>query len=224
MTSDSQLPTKVADRVTRWRNDNSPPQKAIDWPRHRWLSKIPEYSELIRNLPESLEREHVRRMAMHAADHEAGAAHAFIAAMAWGFGMSGYGPWRTRRMLDNTPQALQHLRQAATTVRGAGAIAGYRYLANEGRIAGLGPAFGTKFLYFIPQAVSGPHALIHDAVVTAAICSHGGPHLSPRAWSTLTYETFLGQLGSWSAVVGVEPTDLEMILFSSSVNPNSQRA
>lgn len=83
----------------------------------------------------------------------------FLAAMAWGFGTTGYGWYRTSQILscgeDRVVDAVSAIAAAART---GGPEAAYRAFAGEGagRLVGLGPAFASKIAYFAAFDSTGP--------------------------------------------------------------------
>lgn len=199
----------------RWDAVGRPAQSPISWPRQRWEVSFPEHVDLLGRLPDTIGREDVRIRARGAAASEAAAVEAFVASMVWGYGGVGYGRWRTRRVLDATPAAPELLRRAAEIQQASGAVEAYRFLANDGRMKFLGPAFATKFLHFVPQHDDGPGALILDAIVSRAIGSFSRISLSATAWRTRTYERYLALVGGWADDLGIDPVDTEMLLFVS---------
>lgn len=209
------VPDELTSLVQRWDAARRPAQSAIDWPRTAWTAAIPAHAGLMKALPERIDRELVRTLAHTAAGGDGQAMTAFVAAMVWGYGRTGYGPWRTCRVLEQNPAVVTHLRRAAEIQASAGAVESYRYLANEGRMRYLGPAFATKFLHFVPQCDGGPPALILDAVVSRAIAAMTGVRLRSTVWRTTTYERYLDLVAGWSDVLGVEPETVEMLLFVS---------
>ena len=68
----------------------------------------------------------------------------------------GYGPFRVRRLFDITPIADARLRAAASKLSERAPVAAYALLGDKGvpRLSRLGPAFGTKFLYFCSRPES----------------------------------------------------------------------
>lgn len=206
-------PSSVVALIEAWRAAGSCPQRPIPWPRQSWINGLPEHAGLFRRLPDELSRDVVRVNARAAGTSPALAVESFLVAMAWGYGMVGYGCWRTAHVLQQNPSAAAELQCTARIVARDGTIAGYRHLANEGRLKFLGPAFGTKYLHFIPQAATGQSALIHDAVVSASIRAHGGPSFSAR-WSTRNYKEYLDLLTRWSQHLQVDAVDLETSLFT----------
>jgi hypothetical protein len=216
MTRDeASVPGALVALADRWRRAGGPAQSAIPWPRLAWEPVMPTHANLLAGLPDRIGREHVRSMAACAADDDERAINAFVASMVWGFGRVGYGPWRTRRILDENPGVASQLRRSAEIQAQAGAVESYRYLANEGRIRFLGPAFATKYLHFVPQAITGPPALILDAVVSRAIATMTGAALRPTIWRTATYARYLDLVVGWSDALGADPPTIEMLLFVS---------
>lgn len=93
--------------------------------------------------------------AVRAAERSESWAEAFVATQVWGYGGIGYGPHRTRQVLAR-PNADAVLTETVSLLVDEGAVAAYEALNT---LHGLGPAFFTKFLYFVGLAlpeVKGP--------------------------------------------------------------------
>lgn len=96
-----------------------------------------------------------------------------VASYAWGQGANGYGPHRMAQVIDSAGGSAlleRRLAQATHILATQGSQAAYRNM--RGAITGLGPAFYTKFLYFVGHARpphTGPAPLILDARVAAAV-------------------------------------------------------
>ncbi|HLS49778.1 MAG TPA: hypothetical protein VK024_07260 [Actinomycetaceae bacterium] len=152
---------------------------------------------------------------------------AFVVAMVWGYGSSGYGPYRTRAVLTGhrspqgrsiEPNVVERLRESATIAREKGAVEGFRYLNNRnlGRIAYLGPAFFTKWLY--AATARGVHdsreaAPVLDARVLGWVNHHTDLHLRPRL--TEDYARYLAALTVWgtAAEPARTPVAVEEAIF-----------
>ncbi|MGW5609436.1 8-oxoguanine DNA glycosylase OGG fold protein [Streptomyces sp. NPDC003753] len=96
---------------------------------------------------------------------------ALVASYVWGQGRTGYGPHRLKDILAE-PTIVSALAQAVV-LREEGAVAAYR--AMYGAVKGLGPAFFTKFLYFLDWAMDAPsdsRALILDQRVARVLRAH----------------------------------------------------
>lgn len=109
---------------------------------------------------------------------------ALVASYVWGQGRTGYGPHRLKEILAE-PTVDDALAMAGAALRREGAVAAYRGL--RGAVKGLGPAFFTKFLYFLDQgyvldqgnshdlgtdAAAAPRALILDQRVARVMRAH----------------------------------------------------
>lgn len=121
------VPNELLRLAEEWRAMGSPPQRGIPWSATRWRRSLPEYDHLYDWLPEPLDRSAVQRYVDEHA--EADPAAAFVATMVWGFGNVGYGPFRTRRILESGPDVSVRLASAVgpTSVEEAyAALAGHR--------------------------------------------------------------------------------------------------
>ena len=136
-----------------------------------------------------------------------------IAAMAWGFGDRGYGPWRTARMLE-TPGAEGKIIQVVELTRATGALAAYSALSGNCRLHRLGPVFATKLLYFCGANADppGPKPVVLDGLVGRLLASVGIPLVWWR-FQAQDYLRYLQLLGSISQEVRASPGDVECALF-----------
>jgi hypothetical protein len=205
--------------VTNWRDRGAPAQQGILWPRSDWLLAFPAHEELLRRLPRLLDRTCVREICADAAHDGAAAQRAFLAVMVWGYGKVAYGRHRVHEILTYTEWPDQLLVAVARTLAMEGALAAYRRLADGGdcRLKGLGPAFGTKYLYFCQPAGAEPVALIHDSNVAKWFVRYAGLELPCDEWSELTYSLYLDQMRTWAAGMRCRPDDLELRVFEATV-------
>lgn len=117
---------------------------------------------------------------------------AFVAVMAWGFRPDSYGPYRTSVMLS-TPRKDFVVDDILLSVADENdPVRAYRALENK--IHGLGPAFGTKFLYFTSSIEN--RAPILDAVVANWLWRYGvrdvkGKWITPVGWNSKLYERYV---------------------------------
>ncbi|MET7309246.1 hypothetical protein ABZS68_19650 [Streptomyces sp. NPDC005571] len=164
-----------------------------------------------------------------------------IASYVWGQGDNGYGAYRLGEILRPAPVEAV-LAQAIALLATDGAVAGYRRLS--GAIAGLGPAFFTKFLYFAGGAVAdapGPCPLILDqriARVLRAYTTRLGEEIgleepaklaawlwSDGGWTPHRYDMYLRWThGATVRLAGsthwpLAPDLLELALFSGAWTP-----
>jgi hypothetical protein len=185
-------------------------QPAIPWPRDSWLTAFPDQQDFLQALPDELARSDVRDVCSGAAPTPDGAVSAFLATMAWGHGDTGYGIYRTRRILKEAagsgPAKLARARQV---VLDAGPLGGYEALANQERLRYLGPSFGTKFLFFQRE-----DALILDDKIGRWFKSVDGRSLRWKEWLPQKYTEYLEQMDAWSGQAGVSPARFEETVFT----------
>jgi hypothetical protein len=211
-------PAAVIRVVEGWQAHGRPRQPAIRWPRERWLAAFPASSQALGSLPNHLDRATVRASCLDAPSSPAAARHAFLVAMAWGYGTVGYGPWRTARILQESPNAPDRLAKVAQHLSSRGALDAYGLLGGNCRLRELGPAFGTKYLYFCPQSAAGPQALIFDRLVAAWLAEHVDVRLNPVPWAPRTYRRYLELVSSWADALSVTCEEIEQCIFQARSN------
>ncbi len=209
MTDDHGTPVQLKRLVDAYQRADSSTQPPIPWPLEPWLRWLPEHKATFEDLPSPLNRAEVR--ARSEAPQDAGdALRGFLTAMVWGFGRTGYGPWRVRQALDGMPELPEVLLEAAQQAA-TNAVAGYRILS-ERRPPRIGPAFATKYLHFaVPCTATSP--LILDRFVADWIGVHARLRLNPGRWSPRTYERYLACVGRWAAELNVPPARIEELIF-----------
>ena len=202
-----------------------PPQEGMSWKREPWarrLSAVLGIEEFLASLPDTVDR--VAVLASVRDSEALGRTDlAFVAAMIWGYGSSGYGPYRTARVLtggsDEVDQSvLERFRSGARTAREQGAVAGFYAMNNPpGRVAYLGPAFFTKWLYFT-TATTGPDsadaAPVLDKRVRDWIATNAEVHL--RLDKTWAYHRYLQLLDAWAVRPAgtLSRATVERVIFS----------
>lgn len=206
-------PAAVIRVVRSWQANGRPAQPGMLWQRKRWLASFPESGNVLDSLPEYLDRATVRTACLDASRSPTAALDAFLVVMAWGYGKVGYGLWRTSRILQENSHAPDRLARVAQHLAHRGALDAYGLLAGECQLHGLGPAFGTKYLYFCPQSAAGPRALIFDRLVAGWLAEHVDVRLNPAAWSPNTYRHYLELVSSWADALGVACDEVEGCIF-----------
>jgi hypothetical protein len=199
--------------VSAWRSAGMPPQPGIRWSQARWQAALPQHADLFLVLPNPLDRAALASVCAEAASDAMSAEKAFVAVMVWGQGSNGYAQYRTTHILADTPRAADRLLEVARTLRADGAVEAYRRLGDDCRLAGFGPAFGTKLLHFCQPAEQASRALIFDRTVSDWIAQKAGLALDPLQWSAPTYSQYLGQMHDWAASLECRSEDLEMCIF-----------
>ncbi|TDC61557.1 hypothetical protein E1258_11070 [Micromonospora sp. KC207] len=166
------------------------------------------------------------------------------ASFAWGWGRRGFGPTRLTWILHGNTrwpapppgEVERRLAHAVDVLDHESAWSAYRYLAEEDKVCGLGPAFFTKFLYFAGRAGDRrPGALILDDRLAGRMrgfwlrradetyAAQGkSPHRLWRGsvWSPYRYHVYLAFLGRAAVQLAEDgeqwtPELVELLLFRS---------
>ncbi|MFC7375409.1 hypothetical protein ACFQRD_09070, partial [Brachybacterium sp. GCM10030268] len=150
-------------------------------------------------------------------------ATAFIATMIWGYGTAGYGPYRTERVLREDPDALDHLLDVARICHdpSQGGLAAFRYITTKrgGQsryLKYLGPAFGTKFLYFLTAASeAGEPTPVMDALVRRWFRDNTDSRLVTAWWDPDSYALYIDRLDEWGRELGgIRRDEVELLIFT----------
>lgn len=139
----------------------------------------------------------------------------FVAAMAWGFKPDSYGPYRTSVMLSKPRKnrTVNDVLDSVATIEDP--VRAYRELANA--LEGLGPAFGTKFLYFTSTAEN--RAPILDAVVANWLEHYGvrtgrDKRITSVGWNLKMYEQYVQFCTEACSLLGINDRGLvEYLIF-----------
>jgi hypothetical protein len=169
---------------------------------------------------ESEIRQHktIRREFIFETYQDRSATELFIAVMAWGLGLSNYGPSRARRILGQ-PAAGMAIKTVVNAVRQNGAAAGYStYYTKGNRLEGLDVSFITKLLHFAGyQSRHRPRPLVYDKLVATVITRLPTAPLLPDIEDTVTtvaYEQYCQWAQDAAAEHRTEPAVVEWALFA----------
>jgi hypothetical protein len=169
--------------------------------------------------------------------------------MIWGYGFgsgrdergvqAGYGPFRTARILDKNPKFNTILEEVSSDLRGKMLSASnprdfdeaietaYDKVAYDPRVKWWGPAFFTKYLYFLGRAIDRHNCpLILDKKVVESLGNVSqrfarveGQGLRP--W-TEGYMRYLWNMREWTGQVGCLADDIECFLYEQSAKKQSR--
>ena len=192
--------------------DGPPHQSGISWPRSRWIENFPDLGVHFRALPDKLDRTAVREICRQADSDPEAARRSFVTVMAWGYATVGYGVARTKYILS-LPDAQDRLLRAVRTLGTRGGLAGYEALATSSRLHRLGPAFGTKFLYFCPQAMGAPSALILDRLVCKWLRENTDLRLRSVSCGRRPTSCIWISIHGWATELFVVPDVIEQSVF-----------
>lgn len=202
-----------------------PPQRAFTYDRSawlRWTDDLHNVEQTIKALPDAIDRALVAGRVDDLVS-QGDVVPAFVVAMMWGHGMSNYGPARTARILTGSgadveaasgSNAGEKLAESVRRARDQGPVEGFRYLNNSGHLKGLGPAFFTKWLYFVTargQARSEDAAPVLDALIIRWLKQNADTRL--RYGKTPDYQRYVELLEAWGAPHGRTRAEVEEHIF-----------
>jgi hypothetical protein len=182
----------------------------MGWSKDTWRKEFPQHADLINRLPERVDRATALSFARDVYSPEA-AVEAFIVAMIWGHGHTGYGPWRTARVLEGTAGAPKILFEASQRARAEGGPEAFAWLA-ENRLRRLGVAFATKYLFFCSYDSTYP-APILDRVVLRWLRTNVGWRIG-LDWRVQEYSEYARTIRAWAGDLGIGVGDVEYLMFT----------
>ncbi|MDZ4177624.1 MAG: hypothetical protein U1E29_00080 [Coriobacteriia bacterium] len=207
--------------------------ESITWHPNTWLRRFPSTSPAARYMGElegnSLNRDQILEIArqlpaLSGAERTNLLERTFLLSQIWGFGTVGYGAYRTSKAMDAAqfPAALEHVYDLLAESGPAAAYDSMRPGAPN-HLAGLGPAFATKFLYFAGYNSAPPKgapSLILDSLVGAALHLGEPSVFGPRTgrfWDRGAYSMYV-TAARWimgnSTRYALHPDDTERALFA----------
>lgn len=154
---------------------------------------------------------------------------AYVAIVAWGAGSSARSqsralkPLREAHAKGQLPTAGEDMLGAVDAARAGSPVDAYKALhgtdgnGGDRRVAFLGPAYGTKLLYFcaynICEAAGQQPPLIFDSNVAQAVRWLTNLDWNSGNWSADTYRTYLDLASSWAQQWRTTPDVVERVLF-----------
>lgn len=210
---DRLIPHAVVRICERWDAEGRPAQAAAVWQRDRWMAAMPDHARMLRDLPTSLDRSIVRQLVRDEPATTRGMFEAMVIVYAWGWSVTSVGVTRAQSALGAGVERLgSALLAAREAMRLGGPLDGYVALAGPHRVRGLGPSFGSKFLYF--ASPKNGRALILDQLVADWLAREQALSLNATRWSVRAYAAYLSAMDEWSSELGISSHQLEEIIFT----------
>lgn len=149
----------------------------------------------------------------------------FTASMIWGFGHTGYGQWRLNQMLKSAKATKFSFLRTANLLANGNLEGAVSYLI-AARPAYCGPAFYTKYLYFLSRCLQTKQtALILDSVVVKSLddilggkagsSGFGYQNYAPKP-NMKKYIEYVELMKEVAIAKNVSPDQIEMTLFMES--------
>jgi len=211
--ADRPIPHAIVRIYERWDAEGRRAQAAAVWQRDRWIAAMPDHARMLRDLPNRLDRSIVRQRVRDVPAPTRGMFEAMVIVYAWGWSVTSVGVTRAQSALEAGTERLgSALLAAREALRLGGPLDGYKALAGPHRVKGLGPSFGSKFLYFASPQDN--RALILDQLVVDWLAREAALSLNATRWSARTYAAYLSAMDAWSSGLGISSHELEEIIFT----------
>jgi hypothetical protein len=210
------VPPALRDLLAQWDARDRPPQQGSSWSLRSWQATFPEHGEYLASLPNPISRADAIGACREAPSGPEAAVRGFLAAMIWGYGKVGYGPYRTAHVLSDTAGAAATLSKVAGVARDEGGPAAFERLADN-HLLGLGVAFATKYLFFCAAAGDGPPALVLDRLVRGWLAHNAGWSLR-LDWRVDAYREYVETVTAWACELGCDPSELEFLMFAAAAS------
>lgn len=138
-----------------------------------------------------------------------------------GVGDAGYGPYRTRTILDNSSNFPADLMIFAKIAQTQGGLAAFEHAVQErrssrGYFRGYGPVFATKFIYFATAAAPEVETCpVMDKVVASWFRKHVAGLRFRLDWhSAESYRKYLVHMQDWADELEIRVDDVEQLIFT----------
>lgn len=190
----------------------------------KWFESDNDLATIVSRHPLELSRRDVGRLATEALAGTVTWRCAFMAAMMWGYGTVGYGAYRTRTMLG-TPNAESTIGRAANLVTTGQLGAAYESF----KVRMCGPAFFTKFFYFVGFGAASlrPLPVVLDSVVANSLERLGvdvsqfitatrgvDRRITSLGRDAAGYLRYVETMDAWAKAIRCRADQIEMWLFT----------
>lgn len=213
------VPPALRDLVTRWEVAGRPQQRGSYWSLRPWQLAFPEHGEYLASMPNPINRADVIGACLEAHIGPEAAVRGFLAAMIWGYGKVGYGPYRTARVLGETAGAADTLAEVARVALEDGGPAAFGWFAHN-RLRGLGVAFATKYLFFCAAAGDAGPALVLDRLVRGWLARNAGWSLR-LDWRVADYRDYVETVTAWASELGCGVSEAEYLMFAAAASSDA---
>lgn len=206
-----------------------PDAQTIPYRRQHWVTYIgndEDFAYIVETYPDTISRGNIAAIARkaHATKDKVWIRRLFLATMIWGYGTVGYGPYRTLHMI-NAPQALDILQTTFMLISTNNLLAAYQQF----RLSKCGPAFFTKYFYFIGMGHDyRPLPLVLDSVVArtleewlhleisqfARVVRNKQGRITALGYHSQGYYKYVHLMNTWAQSLGCRADSIELLLFS----------
>jgi hypothetical protein len=202
---------QISQLISGWVAEGMPQQPGCTWPKAKWITAFPDHAQMFIDAPVLLTRDFVGKKTQESilgGDPLSG----FLISMAWGYGMTGYGRFRTNQVIKN-PGILGVLKDSGELAMAGDVISAFRVF-EDAKPSGIKVAFATKYLYFASREQS-REALILDSVIAKYLTKSTGKKYKLFQFRSDDYEHYLTFMEAQASVNKISAGCLEEAIFFS---------
>ena len=202
---------QISTLISHWVSEGKPSQPGCIWPQEKWIISFPEHAQLFTDAPKVLTRDFVGKKAQERIK-DGDPLSAFLISMAWGYGMTGYGRYRTAKVIRNHG-FLEVLRKSGELAMAGDSISAFKVF-EVAKPSGIKVAFGTKYLYFASREQS-REALILDSIIVKFLKSSTGYKYKLMQFRSDDYAHYLEFMEKQASAHNISAGNLEEAIFYS---------
>ena len=206
---------EISSRLEEWRLRKSLPHNSATWQLKPWVNVFPDKTEFLTQLHMqnlgSIDRTLIKSIVRNSF-LTSNVVDGFLATMIWGYSNNSTGPYRTSKIINqkdfesNVSNSYDYLLKSNTKKAFDTLITnGPKYL---------GPAFGTKYLYFAAPKSLLPAPVILDSLISEALATWGNFHIDSQKASSNDYLEYINYMAQEAENLGMDSECLEMIMFT----------
>ena len=203
--------SQISTLISQWVSDGKPKQPGCVWPQAKWIAAFPEHAKLFANAPQLLTRDFVGEKAQHSIK-TGDPLSAFLISMAWGYGMTGYGRYRTNKVIKNAG-FIEVLRKSGELAMSGDPVSAFKVF-EIAKPAGIKVAFATKYLYFASRELS-REALILDSILVKYLKASTGYKYKLMQFRSNDYAHYLNFMETQAKANKISAGNLEEAIFYS---------
>lgn len=202
-------------------DDHQVSYNANTW--RKWFAEDKDFNDLIQEYPQVISRSEIANLANPVSAKNESARKVFLATMLWGYGIVGYGAYRTSIMLSDK-NSRNIIGESFDLVSTGKYIAAYKIFS----LPMCGSAFFTKYFYFVGLGnKTTPLPLILDSVVAnslvelgidisqlAKVTKNSDGKISSVGKYVDGYFEYVEMINSWASEINCRPDSIEKWLFS----------
>jgi hypothetical protein len=202
---------QISALISQWVGAGKPKQPGCKWPQAKWIAAFPDHAQLFIDAPQLLTRDYVGDKAQHSI-RSGDPLSAFLISMAWGYGMTGYGRYRTNKVIRNVG-FLEVLKSSGELAMSGDPISAFKVF-EIAKPSGIKVAFATKYLYFASRELS-REALILDSIIVKFLKSSTGNKYKLMQFRSDDYALYLDFMESQAKANKISAGNLEEVIFYS---------